>query len=352
MGDIEPVRAALLRFAPAGWKLPFNRATDPLLWNWDLIDLCCSPLSGGLANGGIDSVLDTFARLFKQAQYTWAVAPRPAEPKKNLQKVAEAAMALADALDGLDDVSRARLLGNSMCRKPDGWRLPTEFVNPISGERVALDHGPLPDDWRSIAFAPEIADARDWQKGIEFLAPTIERAHALWRLADEESLGALVDHQDNGGETTTILSRLAAKPKTDPQIIWNAPTPPADISVTVLFSADVDSPLVDMALNCFDLVLYTFGFDVARKRITTTTETGPFFGLVSSLFNYAVGASDTISFDEALRKAVASGKSDLQKLHTFGDHVLTRFPLAGEISRVNSLTAHGVEPTHVPPLNQ
>ena len=47
---IEPVREALLRFAPAGWKLPFNRATDPLPWNWDLIDLCCFPLSGGVAS--------------------------------------------------------------------------------------------------------------------------------------------------------------------------------------------------------------------------------------------------------------------------------------------------------------
>ncbi len=334
-GEIGPVRKALLRLAPAaGWELPFNRATDPLPWNWDLIDLCCFPLSGGLASGGIDSVLNSFARDFKQARATWAVSPRPAEPKKNLQKVAKAAKALADALDGLDDLSRALILGDSMCRRPGGWRLPTEMVNPISGERIAIDHGPVPDDWRSIAFAPEIADARDWQEGREFFAPSIDRVHALWRLADEEQRGALVDHQDNGGLTTTVLSRLAAKPKTHPQIIWSEPKSPTDLSFTVTFPADVDSPLVDMALNCFDLVLHAFGFDIAKKRITTTTETGMFFDLVSSLFNYAVGSKDKVSFDEAIRKAVASGKSDLEKLQVLGDHL---FPLAGEIARVNSL---------------
>jgi hypothetical protein len=347
---IEPVREALLRFAPAGWKLPFNRATDALPWNWDLIDLCCFPLSGGVASGGIDSVLDSFARNFKQARDIWAMAPRPAQPKKNLEKVAKAAMALADALDGLDDLSRALLLGDAMCRGPDGWRFPSEIVNPISGERIAIDAGQIPNDWRSIAFAPEIADARDWQEGREFFAPTIARVHALWRIADKEQSGALVDHQDKGGKTTTILSRLAAKPKTDPQIIWGEPESSTNLNFEVSFPADIDPPLVTMALDCFDLIVQTFGFQIAKERITTTTETGMFFGLVSSLFEHAVGGDcpkDTTSFDHEIRKAVAIGRSDLEKLQTLGDH-----PLAGEIARVNSLKAHEAAPSASMPIKQ
>ena len=163
-GEIRPVREALLRFAPAGWRLPF--------------DSC------------LDSVFQSTARRFNEELAEWNSAPRPNEPSDALGRVAKAAKVLANELDTLDRYALASLLGDVMISRD-------------------LRQGKPHDDDRSVAFAPEIAADTYWRDGQHFLEPTVARLMALGRIAQQAQ--RFVDLRDRGGRAT-ILSKAGVEP--------------------------------------------------------------------------------------------------------------------------------------------
>jgi len=102
--NIKQVREALLRFVPAGWRLPFDRVSESSEWDWSIVGPSCF-LLGADFDGDLNSVFLAIAREFNCALDTWAKAPRPDQPKKKLEKVVEAVRAVEVALNELDDIS-------------------------------------------------------------------------------------------------------------------------------------------------------------------------------------------------------------------------------------------------------
>ena len=175
-GEIGLVREALLRFAPAGWRLPFDRASQPSRWNLFIAQLCCF-LFGAELDGDLDAVFRALARSFNQARNTWAGAPRPGKPKNDLDKIARAARALAAALEKSDDLTRHILLRDAMGPRSGRRVSPSERNNSPSYGRT---HSPRlrPQVRTMIARSPShrrsppIAFGRDEKT---FLDPTIAR---------------------------------------------------------------------------------------------------------------------------------------------------------------------------------
>jgi hypothetical protein len=222
----------------------------------------------------LDEVFELIARNFNEASVT--KAPRLKTVIESLDSVAEAATTLALKLESLDPYVRAALLGTVMLR--------------ISG----MLQEPLPEDDRSVAFAPEIdaAKRRDDERRYDdrqFLKPMVERLTALSRIAKRNRPAKLDDNGDNidkGGKVTILSERGIGEPKTE------------------------------LAKDCFWLLSYCFGRDVAEQKISGTTEhsakrKGPsFVNLVTEMFKLAVGNKHPDeSFERAVENVVKGIKS-------------------------------------------
>jgi hypothetical protein len=252
--DIEAVHEALLRFGPTqGVTLP------------------------------LDEVFELIARKFNEASAT--KAPRPKAVRESLDSVAKAAKTLAGKLENLGPDERRALLGGVMLR--------------ISG----LLRGPLPDDDRSVAFAPEIdaADRRHDESRYDdrqFLKPMVERLTALSLIAEHVGPQAHRRKTPKRGQGADNRKRRGSERGGD---------------VTILSERGVGSAKEELVKDCFWLLYYYFGWDVAKQKISGTA----FLNLVTKMFNFAVGKKYPNEDFERSRRNVVEGLKSEEWRRTF-----------------------------------
>jgi hypothetical protein len=305
-GEIAPVRAALLAFAPVrDWKLP-DESVNPRLKRIATEFNLLKSMQSGQFRGTLEAKPVRFPDIVR-----------------DLEEVERTAAAFAKALVNLNEYSVKALVGAALARdraRPDEY----EFIDAETWRVFPAwrdgEPRPQPKDDFAAAFGPEIETPK-WRAGetpeLAFLNPTIARAVAVARIAKARADNIKSRGPDKGGTSPNISAQIEGKPKP-----W----------------------LVE---ECFWLVADYFGERGAAKCTATTVgsrskpEPPPFHALLQALVDYAAGESDDEEGDAHAgeRNFGMTLKAVLpelrEKLTAFTAAVPRPFPLEREIRLAN-----------------